>query len=79
MRGSFSCNRSNVVYIISCKNCEDQYVGSTTDFKARFRIHKSASRLRKKGVALSDILTENVVIVTSPHDSPSSINSICAK
>ena len=29
------------IYIISCKNCGDQYVGSATDFNARFGIHKS--------------------------------------
>ena len=26
---------------MSCKNCEDQYIGSAIDFKAKFRIHKS--------------------------------------
>ena len=60
VRGSLSCNSPNVVYIIPCKNCTDQYVGSATDFKARFRIGKSR---RKIGVVLSDILTTNVVIV----------------
>ena len=35
------------VYIISCKNCGDQYVGSTTDFRNRFRIHKSNIKTKK--------------------------------
>ena len=42
-----SCNSSNVVYIISCKNCGDQYVGSAIDFKARFRLHKSDIKTKK--------------------------------
>ena len=41
VRGNLCCNSSNVIYLISCKNCEDQYIGSPIDFKARFRIHKS--------------------------------------
>ena len=45
--GSLSCDSLNVVYIISCKNCGDQYVGSSTDFKARFRIHKSNIKTKK--------------------------------
>ena len=47
VRGSLSCNSPNVVYIISSTNCGDQYVGSTTDFKARFRIHKSDIKTKK--------------------------------
>ena len=41
VRGNFSCNSSNVIYLISFKKSEDQYIGSAIDFKARFRIHKS--------------------------------------
>ena len=35
----FNCN--NVIYLITCKKCLGQYVGSATNFKTRFRIHKS--------------------------------------
>ena len=31
VRGNLSCNSSNVIYLISCKNCEDQYIGSAID------------------------------------------------
>ena len=31
----------NVIYLISCKCCDKQYVGSSTGFKERFRIRKS--------------------------------------
>ena len=31
----------NVIYLISCNNCNDQCVGSAIDFKKHFTIHKS--------------------------------------
>ena len=37
------------IYIISCKNCGDQYVSSSTDFKSRFRMHKSDIKTKKDG------------------------------
>ena len=33
--------------MISCKNCEGQYIGSAIDFQARFRIHKSEIKTKK--------------------------------
>ena len=37
------CNSNNVVYLITCKVCGQQYVGSTsTIFRPIFRPHKSA-------------------------------------
>ena len=45
-RASLTWNSPNVVYIIFCKTCGDRYVGST-DFKARFRIHKSEIKISK--------------------------------
>ena len=49
MKFDFQCTSSNVVYLISCKRCHLQYVGSTrTEFKVRFRNHKSAMRTNKK-------------------------------
>ena len=42
-RDNLSCNSTNVVCLISCKLCKDQYVGSAykNNFKPRFRVHKS--------------------------------------
>ena len=34
-------NCMNVIYLISCTNCNEQYLGSATEFKKHFRIHKS--------------------------------------
>ena len=36
-----SCNQLNCIYLMTCKKCRLQYVGSTVYFKARWRLHKS--------------------------------------
>ena len=47
IRGNLNCESKNVIYIISCKSCEDQYVGSAVNFKNRFRVHKSNIKTNK--------------------------------
>ena len=40
---SFDCDSSGVVYLITCKRCVKQYVGSTiTEFRKRFNNYKSS-------------------------------------
>ena len=44
-----SCNSTNVAYLVHCIKCNPQYVGSiTTEFKVRFRNHKSSMKTNKK-------------------------------
>ena len=44
-----SCNSANVIYLVHCKKCNLQYVSSTTtEFKVRFRNHKSSMKTNKK-------------------------------
>ena len=45
-----SCDSKNVIYLVaSCRKCHLQYVGSTTtDFRIRFRNHKSAMLTNEK-------------------------------
>ena len=39
----FDCDSKGIVYLIKCKKCSKQYVGSTvTSFKMRFNNHKSS-------------------------------------
>ena len=39
----FDCDSQGVIYLISCKKCGKQYVGSTiTSFRYRFNNHKSS-------------------------------------
>ena len=38
----FNCDSSGVVYLITCKQCKKQYMGSTvTPFRLRFNNHKN--------------------------------------
>ena len=47
---SFNCNGRNVVYLLTCKIWEKQYVGSTvTKFRCRFNQYKSNINLYGKG------------------------------
>ena len=41
-KGDVTCKSDNVVYLISCTKCKQQYVGSAfeSNFKPRFRVHK---------------------------------------
>ena len=43
IRQDVHCRSKNVIYLVTCKTCKIQYVGSTSnEFKVRFRNHKSA-------------------------------------
>ena len=42
-----SCDSCNVIYLITCSKCREQYVGSVINFKQRFRIHKSDIKTNK--------------------------------
>ena len=46
--GELNCNSINVVYLITCKACGLQYVGSTWNkFRARYKVYKSNQKLHK--------------------------------
>ena len=46
-------NSSGVMYLLGCKVCGKQYVGSTfTSLRARFNNYKSSSRKFSSGVAV---------------------------
>ena len=47
VKGKLNCESINVIYLISCAKCLEQYVGSATKFKTRFRIHKSDIKTKK--------------------------------
>ena len=67
VRGNLFCNSSNVIYFISCKNCEDQYIGSAIDFKARFRIHKSDLETKKDRCGTARHFITKCSDVQNPH------------
>ena len=47
IKGNLSCDSCNVIYLITCSKCREQYVGSAINFKQRFRIHKSDIKTNK--------------------------------
>ena len=47
IKSKLSCDSFNVVYLITCYNCRELYVGSAINFKQRFGIHKSDIKTSK--------------------------------
>ena len=62
-----NCNTPNVVYLISCSNCYDQYVGSSLDFKSRFRIHKSDIKTKKDRCGTARYFKTKCTDSSNPH------------
>ena len=62
-RGSLFCNIPNVVYIISGKNRRKQYAGPFTDFKAKYKIHKSDIKTKKDNCVTYVFSTFNKVLI----------------
>ena len=48
IKGDLSCNSKNVIYLITCDKCKDEYMGSAVDFKPRSRVHKSDIKTKKE-------------------------------
>ena len=34
------CNATNILYLINCSGCQKEYIGQTSNLRARVRIHK---------------------------------------
>ena len=66
IKGEMNCESTNIVYLITCMKCLEQYVGSTIKFKSRFRIYKSDLKLKKIVVGLLSILIINAVVLPIP-------------
>ena len=67
VKGNLRCNSSNVIYLISCKNSEDQYIVLAIDFKARFRIHKSDIKIKKDRCGTARHFYSKCSDVQNPH------------
>ena len=37
---SMDCDTKNVIYVLICNNCKLEYIGETSDFRARMALHK---------------------------------------
>ena len=54
IKEKMDCTSKNVVYLVTCTKCNIQYTGSTsTQFKVRFRNHKSSMLTNKKTCELA--------------------------
>ena len=54
INSNFNWDSSGIVYLLGCKVCGKQYVGSTfTSFRARFKNYKSSSRKFSSRVAVT--------------------------
>ena len=67
IRSKLTCNSPNVVYLISCSNCDDQYVGHALDFKSRFRIHKSDVKTKKDRCVTARHFNTKCIDSSNPH------------
>jgi hypothetical protein len=38
---SYDCNAKNVVYLLECIKCQEQYIGETENFRKRMNNHRS--------------------------------------
>ena len=48
IRQHLNCKSKNVIFLVTCKKCSVQYIGSTSnEFKVRFRNHKSTMLTKK--------------------------------
>ena len=41
IEGHFDCTSRNVVYLLECQKCSQQYVGETENFRKRMNNHRS--------------------------------------
>ena len=63
--GVLHWNCNNVIYLITCKNCLEQYVDSATNFKNRFRTHESDIKTSKdrRGTAKHFIACVKIIAI----------------
>ena len=66
IKSDLSCNSKNVIYLITCDKCKDEYIGSAEDFKLRFRVHKSDIKTKKERCGTSRHFNEKCLCSTSP-------------
>ena len=67
INNDFDCNCMNVIYLISCTNCKEQYVGSAIDSKKRFRIHKSDINTKKDRCGVARHFSNKCRDPQNPH------------
>ena len=65
----FSCNSKNVIYLITCDKCKDEYIGSAVDFKPCFKVHKNHIKTKNERCEMSSRhFNENAHVPLLPLD-----------
>ena len=65
VKRNFTCNSKNVVYVIQCDSCKEEYIGSTQQLNHRVALHKSNIKFLKIEYCLFQNIFMNVVMVIS--------------
>ena len=69
IKGEMNCESTNIIYLMTCINCLEQYPGSAIKIESRFKIDKSGIRTKKNccGTARRlNIKCCNYIYVSSP-------------
>ena len=66
LKGDLSYNSKNVIYLITCDKCKDEYIGSAVDFKPLFMVHKSDIKTKKERCGTSRHFNEKCSCSASP-------------
>ena len=66
--GQLKCESINVVYLITCSKCLEQYIGSAVKFKTRFRIHKSDIKTKKERCGSARHIIVSVIVILIPFN-----------
>ena len=65
IKRDFLFNGKNVIYLITCDKCKDEYVGSAVVFKYCFRVYKSEIKTKKGRCGISGPFNEECLCFTS--------------
>ena len=66
IKGDLSCNNKNIICLMTCDKCRDEYIGSTVYFKPHFRVHRSDIKTKKERCGTSRHVNESYPCSTSP-------------
>ena len=63
IKGNFQCDSGNVINLITCFRCREQYVGLAINFIQRFRIHIFGIKTNKDRCGSANHLIINVAVL----------------
>ena len=67
VKGELHFSSCNVIYLVECSNCKQQYIDSVLNFKQRFRIHKSDIKTNKDRCGTARYFNNACYHPSNPH------------